>query len=160
LPAQGADPTLRESAVEAAMAKTKQTDDDVGAFLAAVENPQRREDSHRLVELMSRITGEPPKLWGTIVGFGKYHYKYASGHEGDSALVGFSPRKAEFSIYLTGTYFPGQDKARAALLAKLGKHRIGKACLYVKKLDDIDLGVLEQLVKMSVDGLREHYPAT
>jgi hypothetical protein len=139
--------------------KTRPTAADVGAFLAAVEDERKRADAHRLVELMSRITGEPPRLWGTIVGFGQYHYKYASGHEGDSALVGFSPRKAEFSIYLMGTYFPGQETQREALLARLGKHRMGKACLYVKRLDDIDLAVLEELVRMSVAALREHYPA-
>ena len=138
--------------------KTKQIDDDVGAFLAGVEDPRKRADSHTLVALMSKVTGEPPKLWGNIVSFGKYHYKYDSGHEGDSALTGFSPRQAEFSIYLTGTYFPEQGNAREALLAKLGKHKMGKACLYVKRLDDIDLKVLEDLVKMSVAALRQHYP--
>jgi Domain of unknown function (DU1801) len=138
--------------------KTRPTDADVGAFLAGIEDPRKQADAHRLVALMSKVTGEKPKLWGNIVGFGQYHYTYASGHEGDAALTGFSPRKTEFSIYLTGTYFPEQGNARAALLGRLGKHRIGKSCLYVKRLDDVDLNVLEELIKMSVDALRQHYP--
>ena len=108
---------------------------------------------------MTRVTGEKPKLWGgNIIGFGHYHYKYPSGTEGDSALVGFSPRKTEFSIYLTGTYFPEQGNAREALLKRLGRHRMGKACLYVKRLDDIDPGVLEELIRLSVSALEAHYP--
>ena len=140
-------------------AKTKQTNADVGAFLATVEGDDRRADAAKLVTLMSNVSGEPPTLWGgAIVGFGRYHYKYASGHEGDTCLVGFSPRKAEFSIYLMGTYFPELDDERAQLLGKLGKHRMGKACLYVKKLSDIDLGVLEKLARLSVQKLQQHYP--
>ena len=122
--------------------KTKPHSGDVGAFLAQVENDQKRADSHVLVELMSKISGEPPVLWGTMVGFGQYHYKYPTGHEGDAFLVGFAPRKAAFSIYLMGTYFPEENARREALLAKLGKHRMGKSCLYVNKLSDIDLDVL------------------
>lgn len=140
--------------------KTRPTGESVGAFLASVEDAQKRQDSHRLVELMSKVTGEAPKLWGpSIVGFGSYHYKYASGREGDSSLTGFSPRKTEFSIYLMGGYSDEETEARDALLAKLGKHRMGKGCLYVKRLDDIDMGVLEKLVKMSVGELKRLYPA-
>jgi hypothetical protein len=139
--------------------KTRETTVDVGGYLASIEDDQKRADAHKLVELMSRVTGQPPRMWGAnIVGFGRYHYKYASGHGGDSALVGFSPRKPEFSIYLTGIYFPSQEAQREALLARLGKHKIGKACLYVKRFDDINLEVLEELVRMSVDALRAHYP--
>jgi hypothetical protein len=139
--------------------KTRATDDSVGAFLAQVEDPQKRADSNRLIELMGKVTGQAPKLWGSsIVGFGNYHYRYASGTEGDSCLAGFSPRKAEFSIYLTGTYFPGVEATRDRLLQGLGKHRMGKGCLYVKRLDDIDMGVLERLVRLSVDELRKAYP--
>jgi hypothetical protein len=137
--------------------KTRETDADVGAFISAVDSVQKRQDSATLVEIMSRITGKPPKLWGSIVGFGKYHYKYASGHEGDTCLVGFSPRKAEFSIYLMGGYFPDTEVQSEALLSKLGKHKMGKACLYVKKLDDVDLDVLSDLIELSVTRLKQEY---
>ncbi len=140
--------------------KTKPGTGDVGEFLAQIEDDQKRADAHALVALMGGVTGEPPVLWGTIVGFGQYHYKYPTGHEGDSCLAGFSPRKAEFSIYLMGTYFPEENERREALLAKLGKHRMGKACLYVKRLRDIDLDVLRELTEISVKRLRETYPAT
>ena len=95
---------------------------------------------------MKKVTGAKPAMWGpSIVGFGSYHYKYASGHEGDSCLVGFAPRKNELSIYIMSGF-----DGHAALLKKLGKHKTAKACLYVKKLDDVDLGVLEELVRRSV----------
>lgn len=139
--------------------KTKPHTGDVGEFLAQVESDQKRADSHVLVELMSEISGEPPVLWGTMVGFGQYHYRYPTGHEGDAFLVGFAPRKTAFSIYLMGTYFPEENARREALLAKLGKHRMGKACLYVNKLSDIDLDVLRELVEISVQKLRDAYPA-
>jgi hypothetical protein len=129
---------------------------DVGRYLATVAE-NKRADSAALIELMSDITGERPRMRGTIVGFGDYHYRYASGHEGDSCLAGFSPRKAAFSIYLTGTYFPEMSDERDRLLARLGKHTIGKSCLYVKRLSDIDLDVLRELVALSVRKLREHY---
>ena len=90
---------------------------------------------------------------------GHYHYKYASGHEGDAFLIGFAPRKAELSLYLMGCYFPDVDARRTALLVRLGKHRMGKACLYVRKLADIDLAVLRELAELSVRRLREAYPA-
>jgi hypothetical protein len=138
--------------------QTVVTGTDVKGFLAGVESEQKREDSKTLLDLMGRVTGEKPKLWGSIVGFGRYHYNYESGHEGETCLVGFSPRKAAFSIYLTGNYFP-ESKAKAEeLLGRLGKHTMGKGCLYVKKLADVDLKVLEDLVRLSVDKLREHYP--
>ncbi len=105
---------------------------------------------------MERVSGLPPRMWGTsIVGFGSYHYKYASGHEGDSCLVGFSSRKGDISVYL----MPGYDSAEArALLAQLGRHKIGKACLYVRRLSDIQLPVLEQLVARSVSEIQRRYP--
>ncbi|MEO7220905.1 MAG: DUF1801 domain-containing protein [Devosia sp.] len=135
--------------------KTKPTGVSVTEFLAQVEDPQKRADSKVLVAMMTRITGEKPKMWGpSIVGFGKYHNRYASGHEGDSCVAGFSPRKAEFSIYLT----PEDSAERSDLLAMLGKHRMGKGCLYVKRLDQVDLGVLEQLVRHSVEWARTTYP--
>lgn len=138
--------------------KTSPATADVGGFLAGIEGEQRRADAARLVELMHGLTGDPPRLWGgDIVGFGQYHYKYASGHEGDTCLVGFSPRKSEFSIYLMGIYFPETGDAARLLLDRLGKHRMGKACLYVKKLGDIDEVVLRKLVELSVGELRAHY---
>ncbi len=142
------------------MAETKTRPTAVSAteFLAQVEDAQKRADSNVLIEMMTRITGEQPRMWGpSIVGFGAYHYKYPSGHEGDAPLVGFSPRKAEFSIYLYGA--SEQDDRRSTLLAKLGKHRMGKGCLYVKRLDQVNLNVLEQLVRHSVDTLKATYPA-
>ena len=138
--------------------QTAVTGTDVNRFLAGVENAQKRADSLKLLEMMSRVTGEKPKLWGSIVGFGRYHYKYDSGHEGETCLVGFSPRKAAFSIYLLGNYFPEVEGRRQQLLSKLGKHSMGKGCLYVKKLADVDETVLEELVTMSVKKLRERYP--
>jgi hypothetical protein len=144
-----------------AEAKTKSNDKSVDAFLGSIEGDQRQADARTFQKLMEKVTGEKARMWGdNIVGFGTYHYKYASGHEGDTCLVGFSPRKAEFSLYLTGTYFPETEQRRAELLDRLGKHRMGKACMYVKKADDIDLKVLEQLVRLSVDTLRDRYPAT
>ena len=134
--------------------KTKATSASVDKYLDAVEDEQRRDDCLTLVKLMSRITKEPPAMWGaSIVGFGKYHYKYASGHEGDSCLAGFSSRKGDISIYVTAG-FQGHE----ALLAKLGKHKTGKVCLYVRRLADIALGMLESLVKGSVAEMRRRYP--
>lgn len=138
----------------------KQADTSVVEFLAKLDDPQKRADSRILVAMMSRVTGEKPKLAHPgIVAFGNYHYKYASGHEGDSALTGFAPRKGEFSIYIHGSAAPDQVDGRDELLARLGKHRMGKGCLYIKRLDEVDLAVLEQLVSNSVKRLRATYPA-
>lgn len=131
----------------------------VDALLAGLDSDTRRAESQTLIAMMSEITGEPAVLWGTMIGFGHYHYKYASGHEGDAFLIGFAPRKAELSLYLMGCYFPDVDARRTALLVRLGKHRMGKACLYVRKLADIDLAVLRELAELSVRRLREAYPA-
>ncbi len=129
----------------------------VVAFLDGIEEADRRADARALLALMQKITGEAPLMWGdSIVGFGRYHYRYASGREGDACLTGFSPRRAEFSVYLTCV--EEAAAARDALLPRLGKHRMGKACLYVKRLRDIDLGVLEELVRLSVRSLRAAYP--
>lgn len=134
--------------------------EDLDEFLAQIDDAAKREDSQRLIALMEAVAGAPPVLWGTMIGFGRYHYKYASGTEGDSFLIGFAPRKAEFSIYLMGTYLPEEVDKRDALLAKLGKHRMGKACLYVKRLADIDMDVLRELAETSVAQLRRTYPQT
>ena len=135
--------------------KTKPTEVSVHEYIAQIEDAQKRADSAVLIDMMQRITGEKPKMWGpSIIGFGSYHYKYASGHEGDTCVAGFSPRKAELSIYLWSEAEPWREK----LLAKLGKHRMGKGCLYVKRLEQIDLKVLEELVKQSLKVVRERYP--
>ncbi len=140
--------------------KTKETGRSVETFLQGIEDEQRRKDARVFLDLMKRITGESPKMWGdSIVGFGRYHYRYESGHQGDTCLTGFAPRKNEFSIYLNGTYFPDMDEKRQRLLDRLGKHRMGKACLYVKRASDVDLEVLEELVAMGVDELKKHYPS-
>ena len=122
--------------------KTKPTDVDVDVFLDDIQHPVRNADGKTLRALMERVTGEPATMWGpTIVGFGRYHYRYASGHEGDACRVGFSPRSANLVLYVGG--FPEYD----ALLARLGKHKRSKACLYVNKLADVDSEVLEEIVR-------------
>jgi len=119
----------------------------VAEFLAQIPDEQRRADAHRLCALMQEITGEPPAMWGTsIVGFGSYHYRYASGREGDSALASFSPRGQHLAIYLVGEF---TDRHRSAL-ARLGPHKTGKGCLYVKRLDDVDSDALRELIDRSV----------
>lgn len=136
--------------------KTQQTDADVATFLAGVEPEARRTDCEALSTLMADVTGEPPRMWGAaMVGFGSYHYRYESGREGDSFLAGFAPRKAALTIYLMGTYCEGDGAD--ALFAKLGKFKTGKACLYVKRLSDIDLDVLRELVVLSVKALKRKY---
>lgn len=135
-------------------AKTKPTAVSPASYIAAIDDPQRRQDCQALVELMSAITGKPPVMWGpSIVGFDAYHYKYDSGHEGDSCLLAFASRKPDLTIYLV----PGLGKTEA-LLAKLGRHRMSKGCLYVKRLADIDLGVLEKLLRLSATETRKRYP--
>jgi hypothetical protein len=129
---------------EARMAetKTRPTDVSVDAFLDGVAHPVRRADGKALREMMERVTGEPATMWGpSIVGFGSYHYRYASGHEGDSPRVGFSPRSANLVLYVGG--FPEYE----ALLARLGKHKGSKACLYLGKLADVDTQALEEIVR-------------
>jgi hypothetical protein len=134
--------------------KTKATDADVGAFLDAVPDSRRRADAKAVAATMARISGEKPVLWGpSILGFGRYHYRYDSGREGDAPRIGFSPRAKELVLYLMG----GFDR-HEALMARLGKVRTGKACLYVKSLDDVDRDVLEQLIAASLDYMRETYP--
>ncbi|RYD79448.1 MAG: DUF1801 domain-containing protein [Verrucomicrobiaceae bacterium] len=138
--------------------QTQPTNADVTAFLDQLD-PSRRSDADRLVAMMSAATEESPTMWGqSIIGFGRYRYRYETGREGDSPLASFSPRKTEFSIYLTGVYFPESIERTAELLAHLGRHRMGKACLYVRSLSDIDEAVLRQLVEFSVAELRRHYP--
>ncbi len=127
--------------------KTKVTEIQVSDFINSfVDDKHKREDSLQLIELMKKWSGFEPKMWGpTIIGFGSYHYKYASGHEGDCLLIGFSPRKKAFSLYV---YTPQQNNIE--LLNKLGKFKMGKACIYINKLLDIDLDVLEVLCKSTI----------
>jgi len=125
--------------------KTKATAVDPQAFLAAVEHPQRRADGQALAEIMTRISGEPPVMWGpSIVGFGLHHYKYESGREGEICTIGFSPRKAALVLYLSCDL----DEYRAQL-DRLGKYERGRGCLYVKTLADVDMGVLEEMIAMA-----------
>lgn len=130
--------------------KTKPTKSSVSAFIDAITDPTQRADARALVKMMQSAASEKPKMWGpSIIGFGSYHYKYASGREGDMPLIGFSPRKAATVLYnMTG--FSGSE----ALLAKLGKHTRGKGCLYIKKLADVDQQVLEALAVKSVAAMR------
>lgn len=134
--------------------KTTETEVDVRNFISTyVDNEQKKADSFELIELMTKWSGFKPKMWGpTIIGFGSYHYKYASGHEGDAPLIGFSPRKAEFSLYV---YSP--TEGNKPLLDDLGKFKMGKACIYVKKLSDIKILTLEKLCKATIAYLNEHH---
>ncbi len=123
--------------------KTKPTKANVDEFLAKVEDETQRADSRVILDIMRKISGEPPVMWGpTMIGFGQYHYKYESGHEGDSFRIGFSPRKGQMSLY----FMPGVCKFQN-YLAKLGKHKMGKACLYIKKLADVDVNVLREMIE-------------
>ena len=134
--------------------KTKPTEMSVDSFLDAIPDPQRREDGKRLRAMMERISGCPAVMWGpSIVGFGRYHYRYDSGHEGEMARIGFSPRAKELVLYLIGG-FPRHQ----ALMDRLGKYRNGKSCLYVKRLSDVDEAVLESLIAEGLDYMREKYP--
>jgi hypothetical protein len=134
--------------------KTKVNDASVEDFLNRVADERKRKDSFTILELMKQVTGAEPKMWGdSIVGFGSYHYKYASGQEGDWPLTGFSPRKQALTLYITS----GFDRYEA-LLGRLGKFSTGKSCLYVKKVEDIDLGVLSELVSQSVEHMRQTNP--
>jgi hypothetical protein len=133
--------------------KTHVTATDPAEFLASVEHPTRRADAEVLMKLMTRVTGCPPRMWGSsIIGFGRYHYRYDSGREGDFMLTGFSPRKASTVVYV----LPGYDDIGDQLDA-LGKHRRGKSCLYINKLADVDLDVLEHIVSGAVARMRQRY---
>ena len=134
--------------------KTKPTAVTADAFIDAVDNPLRREDAKVVAELMQRVTGEAPQMWGpSIVGFGSYDYKYDSGHSGTMCRLGFSPRKAELVLYV----LTGED-AQGEQLARLGKHKTGKSCLYIKKLADVDMAVLEEITRGALAHMDERYP--
>ena len=130
--------------------KTTRNDGDVRAYLESVANKQRRQDALTMLELMREITGEEAEMWGeSIVGFGSYRYRYASGRQGDWFLTGFAPRKQALTLYI----MPGFERYEA-LLAKLGKHKIGKSCLYISKLADVDEDVLKEIITASVEQMR------
>ena len=134
--------------------KTKPTEVSAESHIAAIENEEQRNDAQALVALMRKITRQRPKMWGpSIVGFGSYHYKYASGHEGDSALAAFAVRGRELVVYIADGL-----EDRDALLAKLGKHKSGKVCVYIRRLADIDHKVLERLIARSVEETKRRYP--
>ncbi len=134
--------------------KTAKTNQDVIKFVNAVPDERKRADSFKLIEILSELTGEEPYMYGpTIIGFGNYHYKYESGHEGDAPLAGFSPRKSAISLYFESD-FPG----RAELLKKFGKHKAAVACIYVNKLEDIDLDVFKKMTIASMKHTKKRYP--
>ncbi len=136
--------------------KTKATEMSVDEFIEAVPIEQRREDAKKLRAMMERLTGERAKMWGpSIIGFGQYHYKYESGHGGTMARLGFSPRKAELVLYVL---VEGDQERQQAQLARLGKHRTGKCCLYVRKLADVDEAVLEELTADSLAYMNRKFP--
>jgi len=134
--------------------KTIPTGSDVEAYLAAIGDDERRSDCKRIAALMAAITGEEATMWGaSIVGFGSYHYKYDSGREGDAATTGFSSCKSDISVYLSAS-----GVHQESLLAQLGKHKMGKSCLTIRKLADIDMAILERLIAGSVDEIKRIYP--
>lgn len=134
--------------------KTTETESSVTDFINAVEDTAKRNDSFELVKIMQEESGFEPKMWGPgIIGFGSYHYKYASGHEGDAPLVAFSPRKAAISLYCYTT-----TENKEELLSKLGKHKASKGCIYIKKLTDIDTEILRKMILLSIENLIKLYP--
>lgn len=134
--------------------KTTETESSVTDFINTVEDNNKQKDAFELVKIMQKQTGFEAKMWGpSIIGFGSYHYKYASGHEGDAPLVAFSPRKAAISLYCYTT-----TENREELLEKLGKHKASKGCIYIKKLEDIDVDVLKKMISLSVENLNKLYP--
>ena len=130
--------------------KTRETDSSVEKFLDSIKDERKRNDSYKLVKLIKQITRHDAKMWGTsIVGFGSFHYKYESGHEGDSCLVGFSPRKGSITLYLFGGFH-----RHKALMKKLGKHKTGVGCLYINTLEDVDIDVLREVIEVSLDAIK------
>lgn len=135
--------------------KTTETQNSVTDFINAVENDVKRNDAFELLKIIEEITGFEPKMWGhSIIGFGSYHYKYESGHEGDAPLAGFSPRKTAMTVYF---YLP--EEKREALLSKLGKHTSSKACIYIKKLADVDIETLKEIILLSLQYTKKLYPS-
>lgn len=138
--------------------KTRPSEVSVESFIGAVENPTRREDARAVCAMMERVSGERPRMWGpSIIGFGSYHYRYDSGHEGTMCRLGFSPRKGQLVFYVLTGYMEA-DAGEAELLARLGKHKTGKSCLYVNKLADVDMAVLEALTARAWNWMNRRYP--
>ncbi len=134
--------------------KTKATEASVVAFITAVKPDQKRQDAFELLKLMEDTSGYTAKMWGdSIVGLGEYHYKYDSGREGDHMRLGFSPRKNNFSLYIMSGFDEYQD-----LLTDLGKHKLGKSCLYINKLSDVKIDVLKKIIQASLNYMQEKYP--
>ncbi|MEM1106163.1 MAG: DUF1801 domain-containing protein [Pseudomonadota bacterium] len=135
--------------------KTKPTLEDPRAFIAGIAHDTRRADAERLLVIFHEVTGLAPQMWGdTLIGYGRYHYKYESGREGDMLMTGFSPRKSSLSLYV----MPGYERPEMAeRLARLGKHKLGKACLYINKLADVDEGVLREIIAAGVADVRARY---
>ncbi|QPH41384.1 DUF1801 domain-containing protein [Pedobacter endophyticus] len=134
--------------------KTKENDNSVIDFLNTIEDDAKRSDCFKIVEIMSESTGFEAKMWGSaIIGFGSYHYRYESGRAGDAPLAGFSPRKKEIALY-----FSAQFKNREQLLAEFGKHKTGKACVYINKLSDVDADVFKKMIENSVNEIKSTYP--
>lgn len=134
--------------------KTKETDHSVIEFIEKIESVKKKEDAYKLLDIFSEVTGYEAKMWGTsIIGYGSYHYKYATGHEGDAPIVGFSPRKAKFTLYMTL-----EDEKREELLQRFGKHTSGKGCIYINKLADVDVEVLKELIHQTAEFVQKTYP--
>ena len=139
-------------------AKTKATEVAPADFIAGLPDDRKRAEAEVIDAMHRRVTGQEPKMWGpSMIGYGSYHYRYDSGHEGVSLRAGFSPRKSAMTIYLMGNYCNRQAEADA-LFARLGKHKTGKSCLYINKLADVDIGALEELVRLSWDTMNAAYP--
>lgn len=135
--------------------KTTETQNSVTEFINAVDNEVKRNDAFELLTIIQETTGFEPKMWGpSIIGFGSYHYKYESGHEGDAPLAGFSPRKTAMTVYF---YLPEEN--REELLSQLGKHTSSKACIYIKKLADIDIEILKKIILRSIAYTQKLYPS-
>ena len=133
--------------------KTQPTAVSPEAFLSAVDHQQRREDGFTLLDFFNRVTGLKPKMWGSsIIGYGRYHYKYDSGREGDFLITGFSPRKTALTVYVLPGYRDMSEK-----LTRLGKHKTGKSCLYINKLVDVDMAVLEEIIRDDLDYMHKNY---
>lgn len=140
--------------------KTKPTNVSVEDFIEAVEPERKREEAKVLDALFRKVTGEEPRMWGpSIIGYGSYHYKYESGREGDAMRAGFSPRKARHSLYFMGRYCDEETGKKVdALLETIGKHKTGASCVYVNKLADIDLDVMEEIIGLCWDAMKRRYP--
>ncbi|MEO6231117.1 MAG: DUF1801 domain-containing protein [Ferruginibacter sp.] len=136
--------------------KTTETSNSVAEYIQTIKDEKKRTDCFTLAEIISKQTGLEPKKWGpSIVGFGSYHYKYESGREGDAPLIGFSPRAAAISLYVSSKF-----EKRDELLGKLGKHKADKACIHIKKLEDIDIKILQKIISNQVQHVLKLYPAT